>query len=259
MKSWDAGQYTRFEAERNRPIQDLLAQLPAGGVRSAVDLGCGPGNSTELLLQRYPQAAVRGIDNSPEMVAAARQRLPGVPFELADVSGWRSDSGPVDLLLSNAVFQWVPGHATLLPALLGQLAPGGWLAVQMPDNIHEPAHRAIREVAARGPWAQRLAAAHRDLDIPHRPDWYFRVLREAGASVDLWRTTYHHQLAGGPAAVVEWFKGSALRPFLQLLDESEKAQFLTDYEQAVAPLHPVQPDGTVLLPFPRLFFVARRS
>lgn len=259
MKSWDAAQYTRFEAERNRPIHDLLAQLPDAGVRRAVDLGCGPGNSTELLRQRYPEAAVRGIDSSPEMIAAARERLPGVSFEVGDVSGWRSAEGPVDVLLANAVFQWVPDHATLLPALLRQLAPGGSLAVQMPANVHEPAHRAIREVAARGPWAQRLASAHRDLDIPHPADWYFRVLREADASVDIWRTTYHHQLAGGPAAVVEWFKGSALRPFLQLLDDGEKAQFLAQYEQAVAGLHPPQPDGTVLLPFPRLFFVARRS
>lgn len=259
MKSWDAAQYTRFEAERNRPIHDLLAQLPREGVRTAVDLGCGPGNSTELVLARYPEAAVSGMDSSPEMIEAARRRLPGMSFEVADVSGWRSPTGPVDLLFSNAVLQWVPDHARVLPALVAQLAPGGSLAVQMPDNLEEPAHALIREVAASGPWAGKLAEARRQRDRMAGVDWYFRVLREAGAGVDIWRTTYHHQLEGGAAAIVEWFKGSALRPYLQRLEEAEKAAFCARYEQAVAAAYPVFDDGTVLLPFPRLFFVARRG
>jgi len=259
MKSWDAAQYTRFEAERNRPIHDLLAQLPQEGIARAMDVGCGPGNSTELLMRRWPQAEVRGMDNSPEMIAAARERLPGVRFELADASAWNSEGFAPDLVFSNAVLQWVPDHARVLPALLRELAPGGWLAVQMPDNLEEPAHRLIREVAAQGPWAGRLAQAVAVRDAPLSADGYFRILREAGATVDIWRTTYHHQLAGGPRAVVEWFKGSALRPFLQPLDEHERGAFLQMYEQAVAGAYATQADGTVLLPFPRLFFVAQRD
>ena len=259
MKSWDAAQYTRFEAERNRPIHDLLAQLPAEGVQRAVDIGCGPGNSTELLLRRWPHAEVRGMDNSPEMIAAARERLPGVRFDLGDAAAWSSAGFAPDLVFSNAVLQWVPDHARVLPALLRELAPGGWLAVQMPDNLQEPAHRLMREVAAQGPWAQRLAQAATVRDAPLGADGYFRVLREAGASVDIWRTTYHHQLSGGMRAVVEWFKGSALRPFLQALDAEQQSGFLARYEEAVAGAYPQLGDGTVLLPFPRLFFIARRA
>lgn len=258
MATWDAAQYSRFEAERNRPIQDLLAQLPGEGVRSAVDVGCGPGNSTELLRARYPHATVRGIDSSPDMIEAARKRLPGVSFGVADVRGWRSTTGPVDLILSNAVFHWVPDHAELMPALLRELAPGGTLAVQMPDNMREPALMLMREVAASGPWAARLAQAQRDPDVPHGAEWYFRVLRAAGAEVDIWRTTYHHPLPGGAAAIVEWFKGSSLRPLLQALDAGEQAEFVRRYEAALARAYPVLEDGVVLLPFPRLFFVARR-
>lgn len=259
MKSWDAGQYTRFEAERNRPIHDLLAQLPAEGMARIVDVGCGPGNSTELLARRWPQAEIRGFDNSPEMIAAARERLPGLRFDLGDAGAWTSGGFAPDLVFSNAVLHWVPDHARVLPALLAQLAPGGWLAVQMPDNLQEPAHRLMREVAAQGPWAAQLAQAASVRDAPQSADWYFRVLRAAGATVDLWRTTYHHQLAGGPRAVVEWFKGSGLRPFLQPLDAAGQAGYLARYEQALAGAYPQLDDGTVLLPFPRLFFVARRA
>lgn len=259
MKSWDATQYTRFEAERNRPIHDLLAQLPRDGVRTAVDIGCGPGNSTELVLARYPQAQVVGMDSSPEMVEAARKRLPHIGFEVADITGWRHPGGPVDLIFANAVLQWVPDHARVLPALIGQLAPGGTLAVQMPDNLKEPAHLLMREVAVNGPWAPKVAQARKQRDATPGIDWYFRVLREAGATVDIWRTTYHHQLPGGAAAVVEWFKGSGLRPFLQPLDDAEKAAFLARYEEKLAQAYTVFDDGIVLLPFPRLFFVARRA
>jgi len=257
MKSWDAAQYTRFEAQRNRPIHDLIAQLPQEGIRRAVDIGCGPGNSTELLIRRWPEATVSGFDNSPEMVAAARERLPGVQFEVTDAANWRAQGPAPDLLFSNAVFQWVPDHARVLPALVQQLASGGWLAVQMPDNLREPAHLLMVDVAAQGPWAERLAGVQRE----ERPsaDWYLRVLRDAGTSVDIWRTTYYHPLAGGLRAVVEWFKGSALRPFLKPLAHEEQGAFLARYEEALAGAYPVLDDGTVLLPFPRLFFVAQRS
>ena len=256
--TWSAAQYTKFEDERNRPIHDLLAQIPNRTVAKAVDVGCGPGNSTELLQQRFPEAAVSGFDSSPDMIAAAEKRLPGVRFTLADVTGWRGADGPYDVIFSNAVLQWVPDHATLLPALIAQLAPGGSLAVQMPDNLEEPAHRLMRSTAAEGPWAQKLAGATGARASRQSADWYYRVLKAEGVAVNLWRTTFFHPLAGGAAAVVEWFKGTGLRPFIQPLDEAERQAFLARYQSGVAAAYPALPDGTVLLPFPRLFFVATR-
>ena len=254
--TWSAVQYTKFERERNRPIHDLLAQIPTAHVRNAIDLGCGPGNSTELLTRRFPDAAIAGIDNSDDMILAARKRLPGVRFDLADIAAW-SDPGPYDVILANAALQWLPDHALLLPELMAKLAPGGSLAVQMPDNLDEPAHRLMRDVAAEGPWSDKLAAAAVSRAPRHEEAWYYAVLSGVASGLDIWRTTYLHALPGGASAVVEWFKGSGLRPFLEPLDEFERATFLVRYEDAVAKSYPVV-DGNVLLPFPRLFFVAVR-
>jgi len=256
--SWSAKQYRKFEDERNRPIRDLLAQIPNGTVNQAADIGCGPGNSTELLHERFPNATIVGMDSSANMIEAARKRLPGVRFEIADIAAWRTP-GPFDLILANAALQWVPDHAAVLPALIAKLVPGGSLAVQIPDNLDEPAHRLMREIAEQGPWAEKLAAAPRVRDNNRHPaDWYYRTLRNQVAKVDVWLTVYHHPLAGGAAGIVEWFKGTGLRPFLEPLDETERSDFLTRYEAAVASAYPAFPEGTVLLPFPRLFFVAMR-
>jgi trans-aconitate 2-methyltransferase len=255
--SWSARQYTKFEDERNRPIRDLLAQIRTDNVRTAVDIGCGPGNSTELLLARFPQAEVSGMDSSADMIEAARKRLPEIRFTLADIATWQPPQ-PYDVILSNAVLQWLPRHETLMPSLMARLAPGGSLAVQMPDNLDEPAHVLMREIAADGPWAGKLADAAGMRAPRHDADWYYRVLRDSAAGIDVWRTTYHHALAGGAGAIVEWFKGSGLRPFLAPLDEGEREAYLARYQAEVAKAYPAMPDGTVLLPFPRLFIVAMR-
>jgi trans-aconitate 2-methyltransferase len=190
------------------------------------------------------------------MIRAAEQRLPGVRFELGDIATW-PEPGPFDLVFANASIQWVPDHAALLPFLFGKLAPGGSLAVQVPDNLDEPAHRIMREVATEGPWAEKLRDAGRARAGRHAAEWYYRELRALGANVNVWRTIYHHPL-DGTGAVVEWFKGTGLRPFLQPLDDSERVGFLARYTEAIEAAHPALPDGTVLLPFPRLFFVASR-
>ena len=148
--TWSAAQYVKFEQERTRPVRDLVAADSARAPRSAADIGCGPGNSTEVLRERYPEARIVGVDSSPDMIEAARKRLPGIAFEVADIREWRPKE-PFDVILANAVLQWIPDHETLLPALIGALAPGGALAVQMPDNLDEPSHRLMREVAAEGP------------------------------------------------------------------------------------------------------------
>lgn len=251
--TWEPDRYLAFQAERDRPARDLLARL-IGTPARVVDLGCGPGNSTELLMRRFPEAAVVGVDNAPEMIAAARTRLPGATFELGDLADWRG--GPVDLIFANAALQWVPDHGALLPRLLGQLAPGGTLAVQIPDNLDEPSHRAMRETAAAGPWADRLAGTAEGRAPRHGADWYFETLRAAGAAPEIWRTTYHHPLAG-PAAVAEWFRSTGLRPYLAPLSAPEQESFLDAYRAAIAAAYPVLPDGVLLLPFPRLFFLAR--
>nr|WP_239007157.1 trans-aconitate 2-methyltransferase [Burkholderia diffusa] len=253
-----ANQYVRFEDERTRPVRDLLAAVPGTRIHTAIDIGCGPGNSTEALIARAPDATVRGIDASPDMIAAARKRLPALRFDLADVSAW-DDPGGYDLILSNAVLQWVPAHDTLFPSLVGRLAPGGHLAVQMPDNLDEPAHRLMREVAAGGRWADKLKGAARTERFDAR--YYYALLSPLCSRVDVWRTTYYHPLRGGADAVVEWFKGSALRPFLAALDESERDAFVARYRDALAGPdgYPLLDDGTVLLPFPRLFIVATRK
>lgn len=255
--SWSAKQYVTFEEQRNRPIHDLLAALPPTRARAVMDLGCGPGNSTELLAARFPEATVSALDSSADMLAAAAKRLPGIRFELADVSAW-PDPGPYDVILSNAVLQWVPDHATLLPALMTKLAPGGSLAIQMPDNLEEPAHQLMREIAADGPWVDKLAGATRARSVRHDAHWYYGTLQQACARLDVWRTVYYHPLAGGATDVVEWFKGSGLRPFLDPLGESERGAFLARYKTAVKDAYPALPDGSVLLPFPRLFIVATR-
>lgn len=258
--TWSAQQYARFEDERTRPVRDLLAALPLVDARTAIDLGCGPGNSTELLAVRFPGAAVCGIDSSSDMIAAARARLPGVRFDLEDVERWvdasAAQGSTFDVILANAVLQWVPDHARVFPALRARLAPGGCLAVQMPDNLDEPAHRLMRDIAAAGPWAGKLAAAAAGRSSIGAADRYYQLLHSPDCKVDVWRTTYYHALAGGAAAIVEWFKGSGLRPFIEPLDAPERAEFMARFRSAVARAYPEMTDGSVLLPFPRLFIVA---
>jgi len=255
--SWSAKQYVAFEDERTRPVRDLMSALPNVAARLVIDLGCGPGNSTEVLAARFPGAAVRGIDSSADMIASARQRLPSAQFSVAGIEGW-TDAGPFDVMLANAVFQWVPNHATLLPELVARLVTGGSLAIQMPDNLDVPAHRLMREVAADGPWAGALTEASAARTPIGDASWYYELLRPLCTRVDIWRTTYYHALPGGPSAIVEWFKGSGLRPYLAPLDPSARAAYLEHYTAAVARAYPRLADGSVLLPFPRLFMVAVR-
>jgi trans-aconitate 2-methyltransferase len=251
--SWSAAQYVKFEDERTRPVSDLVARIPNAAAYRAADIGCGPGNSTEVLRERFPNAEIVGVDSSPDMIEAARKRLPGIAFEIADIVGWRGEG--FDVILANAVIQWIPDHEALLPALIARLAAGGSLAVQAPDNLDEPSHRLMRELAADGPWATKLADAAKARAARRGADWYYRLLRPHARRVDVWRTTYFHPLAGAEA-VVEWVRGTGLRPYIDPLDPAEREAYLARYEAAIAEAYPAEPDGTVLLPFPRLFFVA---
>jgi trans-aconitate 2-methyltransferase len=252
--SWSAKQYVAFEDERTRPVRDLLSALPDIQAQRIIDLGCGPGNSTGLLAARFPNASVSGIDSSADMIAAAARRLPQVQFAIGDIETW-NDPGRYDVILANAVLHWIPNHSTLLPALIARLARRGGLAIQMPDNLDVPAHRLMREIAEDGPWAAVLAEASKSRTPLAGADGYYKLLRPLCSRVDVWRTTYYHALAGGAGAVVEWFKGSGLRPFLDPLDAASRGAYLERYTAAVAGAYPALVDGSVLLPFPRLFMV----
>ncbi|MFL5258487.1 MAG: trans-aconitate 2-methyltransferase [Hyphomicrobiales bacterium] len=254
MREWNSEQYLKFADERTRPARDLLAQVPLAESRRVFDLGCGPGNSTELLAARYPNAEITGIDSSPDMLEAARDRLPELSFVQADVAAWTPD-GECDLLFANAVFQWVPHHPRVLQRLAAHLKPGGVLAVQMPDNLGEPVHALMCETAAQGPWASGMADAARD-ELPAAQD-YYDLLRSAASHVDIWRTTYHHPLEGAQG-IVEWMKGTGLRPFLAKLAPDEQRAFLESYTARIAAAYPLRADGKVLLAFPRLFIIAVR-
>jgi trans-aconitate 2-methyltransferase len=253
---WNARQYLKFEDERTRPPRDLLAQVPLRSARRVVDLGCGPGNSTELLVARFPEAEVIGLDSSPAMLQQARKRLPRGTFVQADLTTWVPQE-PTDLLFANAVFQWVPNHEAVLARLLQALPTGGVLAVQMPDNTDEPALALMKDVAGSGPWAGTLALASAARDELPRPGGYYDLLRPLAAHLDIWHTVYNHVMAG-PDAIVEWFKGSALRPFLAALDADMQRDFLAAYTTRIAKAYPPRVDGQVLLRFPRLFIVATR-
>ncbi len=255
--SWSARQYLKFEDERTRPARDLLLAVPAGEVRRAADIGCGPGNSTELVAARFPSASIVGVDNAPDMIRSAKERLPCVRFELAAIEDW-NEPGPWDLIFANAALQWVGGHETLLPRLAGMLAPGGSLAIQMPDNLKEPSHVAMGTVAMTAPFAAKLAQAAGARTAIAQADWYYALLKPFCARVDIWRTTYFHPLAGGLDAIVEWLKGTGLTPFLKPLSSEEQGAFLAAYKQELAKSYKPLVDGTVILPFPRLFIVATR-
>jgi trans-aconitate 2-methyltransferase len=256
MADWSAEQYLKFEDERTRPSRDLLAQIPLAEARRVVDIGCGPGNSTELLVRRWPQAEVIGVDTSADMLRQARERLPGRTFIEANVAHWVPPEN-TNLLFANAIFQWVPGHLKQLQRLLGTLTPGGVLAVQMPDNLDKPVHVLMREVALLGPWREALAETARLRDALPKPGVYYDALGPLCTRLEIWHTIYNHVLDDA-AAVVEWVKGTGLRPFVDPLDPPERKAYLAEYTARIASSYLPQADGKVLLRFPRIFIVAVR-
>ena len=253
---WDPAVYLRYGDERLRPALDLLARIDADKPFGVVDLGCGPGNVTTILKQRWPGAEVLGIDGSAEMLDKARAAAPGCRFEQADFGTWTAKA-PVDVLYSNAALHWLGDHETLFPRLLAQLAPGGTMAVQMPAMHNAPLRALQPEIAASGPWAGLLAGIASARSILE-PGQYWDILRPITAKLDIWETTYLHALSGEDAAV-QWASGTSLRPYLDPLPADLRAQFLAAYGAAMAPHYPRRADGTTLLPFRRLFILARAA
>jgi trans-aconitate 2-methyltransferase len=257
MLDWNPALYRRYEDERTRPAQELLARVPLAEAAHVVDLGCGPGNSTELLARRFPEARLTGTDNSEAMLVSARERLPRARFELADIARWRPDAAP-DLIYANASLQWVPDHETLVPRLFAALAPGGVLAIQMPDNRAEPTHRLMREVASEAPWKEAIGDADKLRTALLPLTGYYDLLAGEAAGVDVWHTIYQHPLASA-SAIVEWVRGTGLKPFVDRLSPDLQASYLAEYERRVALAYPARTDGRLLLAFPRMFIVARKA
>jgi len=262
MADWNPALYARYEDERTRPARDLLARVPLQSARLAVDLGCGPGNSTELLVERFPSAAVIGTDNSPSMIESARERLPEARFpkarfELSDIASWKSEAAP-DLIYANASLQWVPDHETLLPRLLQSLAPGGVLAIQMPDNRDEPTHRLMRETAAEPTWAAAIGDYSKLRTELLGLQGYYDLLAPLAASIDIWRTAYQHPMQSA-RAIVDWVRSTGLRPFVDPLSPELRESYLAEYERRIDAAYPARTDGQRLLAFPRLFIIATRK
>lgn len=257
MLDWNPALYRRYEDERTRPAQELLARVPLSEAAHVVDLGCGPGNSTELLIHRFPKARVVGTDNSEAMLVSARERLPQASFELSDIATWAPQEAP-DLIYANAALQWVPDHETLIPRLFAALAPGGVLAIQMPDNREEPTHRLMRAVAGEAPWAEPIGNADRMRTLLLPLGGYYELLAPEAAKVDVWHTIYQHPMADA-AAIVEWVRGTGLKPFVDRLPADLQASYLAEYERRVDLAYPAHADGKRLLAFPRMFIVAQKK
>ena len=257
MSAWSPAHYLQFADERGRAARDLLANVPLDNPAGVVDLGCGPGNSTELLAGRFPDAALLGVDSSAEMLADARKRLPQASFIEADVARW-APGGSVDLIYANALFQWVPDHLSVLARLLETLPAGGVLAVQVPDNFEEPSHRLMAEIAEDAKWRDRLMDAEAARDPIPAPSEYYNRLALLSSRIEIWHTVYNHVLDGA-GAIARFFGSTGLRPYLAPLDDVERAAFLAEYERRAAIAYPALTDGRVLLRFPRLFVVAVRA
>jgi trans-aconitate 2-methyltransferase len=250
--TWDPERYLTYADERGRPFVELVARVGAEAPGAVVDLGCGPGNLTTLLRERWPEADIRGIDASPEMIEKARAVGPSITFEVADLRTWVEEVDPVDVLVSNATLQWVPGHLELLPALVSRVRPGGWLAFQVPGNFDEPSHTIRRDLAAEAPYAEHT----RGVAAPssHDPADYLEALAALGCRVDAWETTYLHVLTGDDP-VFTWVSGTGARPTLQALPDDLRPAFEEEFRRRLRAAYPKQ-DGRVILPFRRVFVVA---
>ena len=251
MATWNPGQYLKFASERTQPSVDLASKIRIAAPRNVLDVGCGPGNSTRVLRERWPNARIVGLDNSAEMIAQARRDYPEGEWLMADAATFDAP-GQYDVVFSNAALQWIGDYESLLPRLMRAVAPGGCLAVQLPDDRESPLRRAALATAGSARWA---AAAHCDATVHYRTAEEVYGLVNPLGRVDLWETTYYHVMASH-RELIEWYKGSWLRPFLQALpDDRTRAKFEGEVLRKCRRHYPVESDGKVLYPFKRVFFV----
>lgn len=254
MTDWNPDQYLRYGSERLRPALDLMARIQVNSPETVYDLGCGTGTMTGILKERWPDARVTGVDSSASMLERTTDvEMTGVHWQHSNLNDWQPES-PADVVYSNAALHWLNGHSQLFPRLMAAVKPGGVLAVQMPENFSAPSHTSIADTVREGPWRERLAPFQREQPVAE-PSFYYDMLSRLASSIDMWETTYMHILEG-ENPVVEWTKGTMLRPLLENLSEEEGAAFLKSYSEKVAEAYPHQADGKTVLPFKRLFMVA---
>jgi len=251
MPSWNADQYLKFADERTRPCRDLLAAIDLPSVHQLIDLGCGPGNSTTALADRWPGAEITGLDNASSMIGVAENAQPQHRWMVREIAEWAmNERDQFDLVFSNAALQWVPDHASLYPRLIDRVRPGGALAVQIPANSDALPHRLMRELAPSG---LRVREWH-----AHDHAFYYDILAARAGRVDIWQTEYQHVMPNADA-IVEWYKGSGMRPFLEAMALDQREKFLREYTDRIREAYRVRPDGKVLFPFLRLFVVAYKN
>ncbi len=254
---WDPTQYARYADERGRPFIELVARIRAEQPRRVVDLGCGPGNLTALLADRWPDAEIEGVDSSPEMIATA-ERLAArhLSFRVGDIAGWTVPAD-ADVIVSNAALQWVPGHRDLVRRWAADMPEGGWIGFQVPSNFGAPSHAIMRSLAASRRWEPLVGQVLRHHDSVASVDVYASLLLEAGLTADVWETTFVHVLSG-PDPVLEWVRGTGLRPILAALSPDDAAAFEDEYRTELRAAYPEHAYGT-LFPFQRIFAVGHRS
>ena len=252
--TWNPEQYSLFSDHRLRPAIDLLSQVPSHAPSVIYDLGCGTGNVTALLSQHWNEAVVIGIDSSEDMLAKAKREHPSIEWKVGDIAEF-SPTSKGNLIFSNAALHWLDDHEKLFPKLLEQLRPGGVLAVQMPNNFSAPSHEALYDLAQSEEWIDRLGSLVRPAPV-HNINWYFDLLSPLADKINIWETTYF-QVLKGRDAVLEWTRGTALRPFLAVLDGNEVGAFESQYAERLMEAYPVRRDGSTLYPFSRLFIVVQ--
>jgi trans-aconitate 2-methyltransferase len=259
MPTWDPNQYLQFADERTLPCRDLVRRININAPASIIDLGCGPGNSTAVISERWPDAKITGLDSSSDMIAAARRSQPKNNWVVGDITAWaQGDEQAFDLVFSNAAMQWVNDHSKSFVGLMRHVAPGGAIAVQMPGNYDAPAHLLMRELAMSPEWKDRFPSGVREWHV-HDLQFYYDILAGHAGSIDLWATEYIHNMPEA-GAIVEWYRGTGLRPFLDSLNtDSDRDKFTNEYGARLRTVYPQQSDGRVLFPFRRLFIVAYRK
>lgn len=252
--SWNSEQYLKFKAERTQPAIDLANRITVRAPTDIIDIGCGPGNSTEILKKRYPNAAVVGADNSENMLEAAREKYPDIEFILCDASNdLNSIDRKFDIVFSNACIQWVPDHHKLLREMMSLLKEGGELAVQIPMNYDEPIHKIIGETASSEKWRDKFNDPRHFYTLT--PEKYYDILSEISSDFSMWQTTYFHRMKSH-SNIMEWYKSTGLRPYLETLSPADKEEFEKDIFTEVEKAYPKQANGEIIFRFPRLFFKA---
>lgn len=252
---WNSELYLRFESERTRPSVDLVNALGVDSPKNIIDIGCGPGNSTAVLAERFPDADIIGVDNSIEMIEKARSLYPEISFSMLDASGDLSAyTGTFDVVFSNSCIQWLPNHSRLLPRLMSLLSPGGVLAVQIPVNYDEPIHRIIRTIASSPEWSGKFES-HRSINVLAYAE-YYNILSTISSDFNLWQTTYYHRMPSHEA-ILDWYRATGLRPYCSQLEPAEICEFENEVLVSISHEYKIEPCGEIIMPFPRLFFTAK--